>query len=547
MKRKYVLLLGLLMSFSAFSQKILVEKNYQPDSKANLVNLSEVQVDKANNSMTLFFITKATEKRMKAELMYFDLDFNFIKNEKIEEDFEKMKTTYKLSWDVCPEDKKPLLPLETNPVSGQAVFKKGYIWNYYNWNTGWCEDKFKIEDKVKPKGDDGEAIKLVNWCSDREVLAYQRTGTVVAGRGYVARAKVGRVRDLMEDNGNVIFLGVFYNKKDYENYGKKYTIQKFDASKLEKVTETPLNFDVKAIPLISKILYNGNMAYLFRLANNTYEYIEINFNAEIEKRYSFKSDDLSYWSITDMSEFGDDVYIYGRVYSKIQVKEKDLGYVLAAPYNFRTSNKTMVKGKTTGLQIMKVGKNGIEWLTNNPISELATKFKLPEGEKKSAKPYSGKLLFVSSFFVNSANTDIFISGQSYTESNKGRKYETVYMFHFDNQGHIKAHYSMKLAEKNKLALAYPADQALIDSKTGKYVYWTVFEVAGMKDVRVLYYPRIAKVDLSSASVGQFVSIGGGKYFLDDKFPVNPLGDNQFIFIGSGRKSKDMWFCKVDFE
>lgn len=546
MKKKYFLILGLLLSNYTFSQKIMVEKTYRPDSKANLTNLSEVQIDKAANEMKLFFITKSTEKRMKAELLYFDLDFNFLKNEKIEEEFEKLKTTYKLSWDICPEDKKPLLTLEPN-LTGQAVFKKGYIWNYYNWNTGWCEDKFKVEDKVKPKGEAGEAIKLVKWWSDREVLAYQRTGTVSVGRGYVARAKVGKIRDLMEDNGNVVFLGLYYDRKDPKNNGKKYTIQKYDASKLEKIIDNDLTFESKAIPLVTKLLYNGNMAILFRLNNGTYEYIEINFDAKVEKRYSFKHNDNSFWRVIDLSEFGDDVYIYGTVYPKTQMKESNFDLIIYSPYQYWAYDVSWSKGKTSGLQIMKIGSNGVEYLAFNPVKDLEEKFRLPEGEKKSAKPYDGKLLKIVNFYVSGHNGDIFINGQSYTQNSKGRKYSTVYMFHFDPKGMLKASYSMKLAEKNKLAVAYSADQALIDSKDGSSVYWTVFEVAGMKDVRVLYYPRIAKVNLSKATVGKFTSIGNGNYFLDDKFPVNSLGDNQFIFIGSGRKSKDMWFCRVDFE
>ncbi|HPD65507.1 MAG TPA: hypothetical protein P5050_08075 [Bacteroidia bacterium] len=278
MKNLALQMLLAVLFFSASAQKILVEKTYRPDSKANLNNLSEVQIDKSSNEMRLFFITKSTEKRMKADLLYFDLDFNFLKDEKIEEEYEKMKTTYKLSWDICPEDKQPLLTVEAN-LTGQAVFKKGYIWNYYNWNTGWCEDKFKVEDKVKPKGEAGEKIKLVLWWSDRDVMKYQRTGTVPAGRGYVARAKVGRVRDLVDDKGNVVFLGLVYDKKDLKNNGKNYIIQKYDASLLEKIAENELNFDKIAIPLVNQTLYNGNVGILFRLQGGGYEYVEININA----------------------------------------------------------------------------------------------------------------------------------------------------------------------------------------------------------------------------------------------------------------------------
>src|SRR5690554_1402967 len=147
--RKVIMLFTFIGFITAINgQKILKETTFDPDGKAKISNLSEVQVDEANNQMTLFYLTKSTNKKVKAEILYFDLEFNFIRAESVEEDVDRMREKYhlKFSLNFCPETKEPLLSVEANLFTGQTTFKKGYIENYYNWSTGYCDNRFNVEE-----------------------------------------------------------------------------------------------------------------------------------------------------------------------------------------------------------------------------------------------------------------------------------------------------------------------------------------------------------------------------------------------------------------
>jgi hypothetical protein len=535
-----------LLSSLAFAQTILKEATFDPSGKAKITNLTEVQFDEENNEMRLFFLTKSTAKRVKGEVLYFDLDFNYQKTENIEEDLEKVRTKYKLrfSLNFCPEDKEPLLTIEPNLFTGQVVFKKGYIQRFYNWNVGWCEDRFKIEDRVKPRGDDGEKIKLVTWWTKNDIFNYQKTVTNVK-YGYATttytQKRGGAVRQLLDgENGDAVFVGLISEKGSVkENLGKNYTIQKFSASKLEKLGETKLDFEVPAEPIYKKILLNGNAALVFYREDGKYEYVEINYDTEIEKRLQVPINNGQKWVIYDANEYDGAVYVHGMLSTQKYPKNvyADLMYV----HTMQETMNALSYGKSWGYQIMKIKDKRVEWCKATPASEFKTKFKAPEGEK--TKPYDGSRIKVSDLHITK-NGEIIIGGQM---KNKSSEYLNVCAFHFSQQGDLLTHYTSKLRDKNKYNKFTSTEQAFLNSAT-KGTYWTVFEVAGAKTsgstARTLYYPRIALVQPEGKGITSFTDIGNRKFYLDDKFPVNRLNDETFIFIGSNRSGKELWFSKI---
>lgn len=554
---KKVLLLALFLTSGIIlssAQKIIKEATFDPSGKAKITNLKEVQIDKANNQITLYFLTKSTAKKMKAEVLYFDLDFNFIKSDNLEDDFEKIKEKYHLTFSLnfCPESKEPLLSVERVLFTDQTVFKKGYIENYFNWTTFLCDNRFHVEEKVKPKGDDGERIKLINYWSNNDIERYLRQVSYNTYGYYsitttVQTGGMGSKWVMKGDAGDVVFMGIVIETKvaaKDPNLGKKYTIQRFGIANLSKISEKPLEFPVQAAPIFHKFMTNGNQAYIFNRIDGKYEFVEIDFDGNTVRRYVKDAPTDGMWVIDDLLELDNgDIVIAGNV-AKAKINPSIPGFCIAPGYINSTLGSNAYKSR--GYQVMIVGKNGIDNLTFNPIADFKTTFVMIDGEKKG-KPYAGGPITVGDMFQTKSN-DIIISGQK--KNSKGQMLDIV-AFYFDKTGKLVSNFATPMRKKNKYNQFTPTMQTFKNAIDTKDVYWTIYEVAGAKQygetARTLYTPRIAKINSGGKKVETFIVPGGGDYYLDDNFPLNYVDDHTFIFIGSNRNGKELWFSKVHFD
>lgn len=554
--RKVIMLFTFIGFITAINgQKILKETTFDPDGKAKISNLSEVQVDEANNQMTLFYLTKSTNKKVKAEILYFDLEFNFIRAESVEEDVDRMREKYhlKFSLNFCPETKEPLLSVEANLFTGQTTFKKGYIENYYNWSTGYCDNRFNVEEKVKPKGEDGERLKLVNYWTNNDLQQYVRSTTYNAySYGYArTNRSVHASKNVMDaDKGDVVIFA-FVKEKGMakESIGKHYVFEKFSVQTMEKTKSTKLDFPVATVPLNYKFLSNGNIAYLFQRADAKYEYVEVDFNGEILKRLEYAVPNENMWIVNDFSEDGENLYIYG-VTSKVKMNAKSITNFAYSAQTFMSAT-AIYADKPNGYQLMKINTQKIEWVSTTTVKDFATTF-VNIGKEKG-KPFTGGKLSVGELHI-SPNGSIMLTGQKKNAKNEMLE---VVAFDFSSTGKLIANYSTKLRKRNDYNKLTPTKHALMNAADGSGVYWTIFEVAGAKKsgifsgengaVRILYYPRVTKIANDGRSATEFMEIGNGDFFLDDNFPINVLKDNKFIFIGADKSGKKMWFSKVQFD
>lgn len=551
MKELLITTLTLLIVMNLDAQQILKESVFDPAGKANIANLKEVQVDKDNNEIRLFFLTKSTEKRIKGEVLYFDLDFNFKNNENIDEELEKVREKYKLKFSLsgCTDSKEPLLTIESNFTNGQVVFKKGYIDRYYNWNTGFCDDRFKVEEKVKPKGEAGELIKLIAWWTQNDIINYRRAISSVK-YGYwsntvtYTQARVGNVRQLMDgENGDALFLGLVTTGLRDPNTGKKYVVQKYSAARIEKITETEFEFEAGALPMYNKVLSNGNMAFVFFRTDNVYEYVEIDIDTKVVFRSKINAPNNQYWLINEISETPSGTYIHGKLSTTAYTKM--VFGVLSNPSYLKAQRDNLELSKTWGYQIMKLGDNNIEWIRATPMSEFAKKFKAPASEK--SKPYDGSKLKVTGMHVTKSN-ELLVSGQVKTK--KG-EYMDVVAFHFNPQGELITHYTSKLRDKNDYNKYTNTESGFLNSPSSNDTYWTIFEVAGAKKrgetARTLYYPRVSKIEAGGGGASAFLEVGKREYFLDDNFPVNYIDPETYFYLGSTKNGKNLWFAKIKFD
>jgi hypothetical protein len=95
------------------------------------------------------------------------------------------------------------------------------------------------------------------------------------------------------------------------------------------------------------------------------------------------------------------------------------------------------------------------------------------------------------------------------------------------------------------------------SKDGNTLFWTIMEMAGLRQekelgeskMKTLIYPSVSKIDINSTNIGEFAQFGQGKtdFFLNNKYPLLPSNTNELIFLGESKSGKTLWFGKMPLE
>jgi hypothetical protein len=155
-----VSILSTLMLFSttgSFAQTVETEKTYEISGKAKRGYLAKMEYDEGKQTYTLYFVTKANERRIKFEVYRFDKDYNFIDKTDEEDEMEKLSAKYK--WfrgnhdsyvkEGVTVDNGSLFNMALTLKRKQTTYKWSWIWGNYTKNT-------KTLEKVKPKTEDGK-------------------------------------------------------------------------------------------------------------------------------------------------------------------------------------------------------------------------------------------------------------------------------------------------------------------------------------------------------------------------------------------------------
>ena len=183
------------------------------------------------------------------------------------------------------------------------------------------------------------------------------------------------------------------------------------------------------------------------------------------------------------------------------------------------------------------------------MNALYTKLKTPPSQKKSPA-YSGKKFSIASYYVPS-NGDFVVVGQNFDPGKEGLKYKDVLAFHFDQKGVLRAQYGLDIIETNQYAQSVMTPQQFMAGANSNNLYWFVKEIDGVNGAgRVLTYGRIGKIDMSTASIGDFKILGSDNnkkpdYFLDPNFPyLSSEKPGTVVFFGSDKKEKTIWFNRI---
>ena len=179
-------------------------------------------------------------------------------------------------------------------------------------------------------------------------------------------------------------------------------------------------------------------------------------------------------------------------------------------------------------------------INSNSIFEFISSPDIEEFEKKQAKPadqkkfitFDGKKFEINGINITSSG-DIFVSGQDFTNSKKGRIYKGVYMFQFEANGNLKKNYGVKLDQSKKSSFfnkspltsdMYIAHNTVRESIDKKSLYWLIKDVksireesntsfASLSTVRVkttwtpLYQYEYGNINIDNGELSEFKGFG----------------------------------------
>lgn len=184
----------------------------------------------------------------------------------------------------------------------------------------------------------------------------------------------------------------------------------------------------------------------------------------------------------------------------------------------------------------------------------------PPGQKKK-HPYEGKHLYISTL-NKTPDGGYLLAGQlmdnDLVKGSIVRMYKDFVGFYFNAKGELKAQYAVEKMNNDNKSEMFSSDQQFIMSADGKTAYWEILEVKGSKGYasfwdayngdltfRAHYFPRIAKIDLSSASLSSFTVLGSeGKYLLNaDYSRIMDEGTKTVYYIGNDNDYKNIWLGK----
>lgn len=510
------------------AQRVEVEKTHDISGKAKRGYLGNVAYN--DNVYALTYVTKASETKAKFETYYFDKDFNFLREEATEEEFEKARLKFKWFTYKGEEYSFEAVSVGGN-LTGTLVLKRKLITYKWDWFFGGYTKYVKLLEKFKPKNEDG--LKYFYHTHQED----ETNGDILVIAG---------VKDPVKKGGDPFKM---YKEMVAIKFNKDFDI----------LSTTPFSFETPHYPVYTLSLYQPNeedpenngpinglvmvMAPKFTASKTTQDpnprnWFVVGVDAQTKVLFQTQYESpADYWRIDDVftaPNADGEFYFFGpSVEGKGKYQEQ-----LVATTKFKS------------LQVMHVSQGKIAYVTLSDLDELEAKLKTPPSQKKTPQ-YNGKKFDYKGGIVTTSG-DFFIFGQNFDPQNDGTfKYKDVVAFHFGPKGELKSQYGVDTRENNNTAQSIGAIQYPVEGESGKNLYWVMAEVDGYKaggnNPRPLIYPRIARVELGPGTVGDFINLGKvdkKEFYIDNKYPYLPVDGGKLAFFGSDKAGKTIWFARV---
>jgi len=547
----------LMVSTTVFAQ-VLEKDNIQELSKdARKGELLNFSFNDETKEYTLVF-GREMKKTNVYEVYLFDNDFKLLKNETLDQDQAKVKYSYVLDFnapsDVWSDPK--VVRVEPN-LGGQIVLKQGTLsreWTKsveekgnYQYTTWYWKYNFNEMQRVTPKfeglvdipeGAPKFVINMAKKAGEKVILLAYATDepavNITTGKqNFVYGSIWARSKNYAEASGDILIIG----RSDQMDFDTKQPKQVFlsmsySAEDLsQKHYETfELGYPVNLV--YNQILADGSLAMVFApfsapgMKNKdpnpmNWHYVRIASDATVKDNFSFES--KGWWAISNIILTNDDdILIYGTGLEKKKDKYFTPGIGMIAVDN---------------IQLMKVSNGKVAYIANADLKMIAAKMKSPKNQKK-AKPFNGKEMFLTGNYALSSTRDLVFSGEA-------ADHQTLYAFHFDPSGALKAHYVVGMEMQSK---EHGIDHTLFENCDKKTVTFFISELEKIDNGRALKVPRIAAIDLEKATISDIETYGfgkKGKFYLDDTFPFTFIDEgNRVVFFSRDDKDSNVWMGRV---
>jgi hypothetical protein len=495
-------------SIQTMAQVPILEKSFDVSRKAKNGYLGNVDMNDAKGTIDMTYILESSNKnKLKYEIYTYDKDLNLINTVKDEELLEKAKTRW--SWFKFKGESFITNSLSaSSDMSGKLVFRKKQTKGSWVWLTGSYYRNIKQLEKIKPKTDDG----LKYLFTSAYEIERDSSVLVIAGKPQKQTHNEFMNFDIMSCDNEVNITTVDHINF---NYPQKIIFSAPLQDENEKVENDDLPRD-----WIVVFAPSGLFKKEADPKTTNYTYIRISTKGKIIEKFNFDSP-TNGWRVLGAHEKDNSVFVYGsaitknltedysdHIFKNLQMvattsesaKEREEsnnsgsgilgGFSSLASFGSKDLGKTQeeVDGpldelKYNNIQIGKITNGKFDFLKSTTLEEFEQKHFKPSDQKKFIE-FDGKKFVISRISLSSSG-DIFINGQDFSNSKKGRIYKGVYMFQFDATGNLKRNYGVKLDQSSKAGFfnnspltsdMYLAYSSLRESSDTKSLYWLIRDV-----------------------------------------------------------------------
>jgi len=559
MKKTLVMMLSVFLIFTtATFTQVLEKDNIQALSKdARKGELLTFSYNDESQEYTLVF-GREKKKTNIYEIYLFDYDFNLLQNETLEQKQAEEKYSHVLDFnppsDVWTDPK--VVRVEPN-LGGQIVLKQGILsreWTKsvedkgnYRYTTWYWKYNFNEIQRVTPKfeglmdipeGAPKFVINMAKKAGEKVVLlAYatdEPTVNITTGKqNFVYGSIWARSKDYAAASGDILIIGRS-DQMDYDTKQQKqvFLSMKYSAEDLSRKHYETFELGYLVNLVYHKVLADGSMAMIFApysgpgIKNKDpnpmhWHYVRIAKDATVKDKLDFESG--GWWAVSNaVLTNDDDVLIYGTALAKNKSKYFTPGVGMS---------------KVDNIQVMKVSNGEIAYINNADLKMIASEMQSP-GNQKKAKPFAGKDMFLTQNYALSSSGDLIFSGEA-------ADHQTLYAFHFDPEGTLKAHYVVGMEMQSK---EHGVEHTLFENSDKETITFFIAELVKIDNGRALKVPRIASIDISKGTISDIETYGfgkKGKFYLDDIFPFTFIDEGRrVVFFSRDEKDANVWVGRV---
>ncbi|MES2838026.1 MAG: hypothetical protein V4667_10920 [Bacteroidota bacterium] len=519
MKNKiYILLLSVAfftISFKTFAQLQVLEKTHDVSKKARKGDLSSIDFNEEKGIVELIYILPEkmfAGNKIRSEVYTYNKDLELLSTEQVEVEKEKLVRSRggKIKEDIS------YITVDAVPVFAipmKIAFKKKEVARRFNWLTMRYQVSEKLLDKITPKTAEDEKY---TWGYKYDVLQ-DKSVLVLSGKHKKKTANMTMYYDILrcDVEGNVTVTDSINFKRPYISIYSAPLKDLKDADEFELTRDWIMVF----APAVNKTFPDVKPTLL--------TYVRISPAGKVLERFEFDSPS-NCWQISSALEKDGSVYMYGGAITKSPEKK----------YYYETYK---AKAAMTNLQICKITKGKLDFISSPAIKDLASNQAKPTNQKK-AVVFDGKAFQINSLEFNDKGEVLLIC-----QDGLEKKFNTNYMFKFDANGVFKKYYNVILTADGSKGTegaekwAEPIQNYFATSGDGKFTYWFM---RSTKLVKCKTYTAEAKDADGSGGmaelVGEKTTICFAKRGLDICTINNETGEMSEL-KALGREKKDEYY------